>query len=63
MAVYTHTRTHTYTHTHTHTHTHTYIHAHKHMLSLLDFDRSCTRWLTTIFKIMFESMFIKVAEA
>ena len=33
------------------------------MLSLLDFDRSCTRWLTTIFKIMFESMFIKVAEA
>ena len=37
--------------------------AHKKKLSWLDFDRSYTKWLSAISKIMFESMFIKVAEA
>ena len=30
------------------------------MFSWIDFKRTCTKWVNTVFKIMFKSMFIKL---
>ena len=35
----------------------------KKMLGWLDFEGTCKEWVNTIFKIVFESMFVEVAQA
>lgn len=35
----------------------------KKMLSWFDFERICTKWINAAFRIMFEQIFIRVAQA